>query len=119
MTCVYRQFAQFGTEQTVGGSLYDALHILQRRTVGRDAPAELRVCGAYRLYSPFEVTFRNLPHLALPVGMVVSGSPDHKHTAEDDGQAVVLQCSVLLHGEGIGNLQPGAVTIENADQSFV
>ena len=119
MTCVYRQFAQFWTEQAVGRSLYDALHILQRRTVGGDAPAELRVNGTYGLDSPFEVAFRYLPLLALPVGMVVSGSPDHKHTAEDDGQAVVLQCSVLLHGEGIGNLQPGAVTIENADQSFV
>ena len=119
MTCVYRQVAQFGTEQAVGSSLYDALHILQRGAVGGDAPAELRVNRTYGLDSPFEVAFRNLPLLALPVGMVVSGSPDHKHTAEDDGQAVVLQCGVLLHGEGIGNLQPGAVTIENADQSFV
>lgn len=119
MTCVYRQVTQFGTEQAVGGSLYDALHILQRGAVGGDAPAKLRVNGTYGLDSPFEVAFRNLPLLALPVGMVVSGSPDHKHTAEDDGQAVVLQCGVLLHGEGIGNLQPGAVTIENADQSFV
>lgn len=119
MTCIYRQVAQFGTEQAVGSSLYDALHILQRGAVGGDAPAELRVNGTYGLYSPFEVAFRNLPLLALPVGMVVSGSPDHNHTAEDDGQAVVLQCSVLLHGKGIGNLQPGAVTIENADQSFV
>ena len=119
MTCVYRQFAQFGTEQTVGGGLYDALHILQRGAVGGDAPAELRVNGPYCLDSPFEVAFRYLPHLALPVGMVVSGSPYHKHTAEDDGQAVGLQCGVLQHGGGIGNLQPCAVTIENADQSFV
>lgn len=119
MTCVYRQVAQFGTEQAVGGGLYDALHILQRGAVGGDAPAELRVNGTYGLDSPFEVAFRNLPLLAHPIRMVVSGSPYHKHTAEDDGQAVVLQCGVLLHGEGIGNLQPGAVTIENADQSFV
>ena len=51
--------------------------------------------------------------------MVVSGSPYHKHTAEDDGQAVGLQCGVLQYGGGIGNLQPCAVTIENADQSLV
>ena len=119
MTGIYRQVAQLGTEQAVGGSLDDALHILQRGTVGRDAPTELRVNGPYCLDSPFEVAFRNLPLLAHPVGMVVSGSPDHKHTAEDDGQAVGLQCGVLQHGGGIGNLQPCAVTIENADQSFV
>ena len=111
MTGIYRQVAQLGTEQAVGGSLDDALHILQRGTVGRDASTELRVNGPYCLDSPFEV--------AHPGGMVVSGSPYHKHTAEDDGQAVGLQCGVLQHGGGIGNLQPCAVTIENADQSFV